>query len=73
MHESLLLWGRNAARLDAAAEARGDIAKAIGRNGKSIGYFFCCPWSTVYEVRRGVRIDGRFLTPYTQFVIDVTD
>ncbi|CAN5712723.1 hypothetical protein BH11ARM2_BH11ARM2_19210 [soil metagenome] len=55
-----------------AAEARGDIAKAIGRNGRPIGYFFCCPWGTVFEVRRTVHIHGRTLTPYTQFVIDVT-
>ncbi|RYG46421.1 hypothetical protein EON79_10195 [bacterium] len=55
-----------------AAEARGDIGKAIGRNGQPIGYFFCCPWGTVYEVRRPVRIAGRNLAAYTQFAIDVT-
>ncbi|RYG48554.1 hypothetical protein EON79_04105 [bacterium] len=55
-----------------SAEARGEIGKAIGRNGRPIGYFFCCPWGTVYEVHRPVYIAGRFLTPYSQFAIDVT-
>ena len=55
-----------------AAYARGDITFAVARDGKPLGYFFCCPWSTVYSVLRPVALGGQSLVPLQQFVLDVT-
>jgi hypothetical protein len=55
-----------------AAYTRGDITYAVGKNQKPLGYFFCCPWGTVYSVVRPVTIGGVRLTTLQQFVFDVT-
>jgi len=53
------------AEIDAAV-ARGDLMPC------SDGFFFCCPWSSIYEVRRPVTITGRWLQPVEQFALDVS-
>lgn len=55
-----------------AAYNRGDIVRAMGSNGKPLGHFFCCPWGTVYEVRKHIHLGGKVVAPYQQFVFDVT-
>lgn len=55
-----------------AAYTRGDITYATDRFNKPIGYFFCCPWGTVYQVVRPVVLGGVKLAPLQQFVYDVT-
>jgi hypothetical protein len=55
-----------------AAYTRGDITYATDRNGKPVGFFFCCPWGTIYSVVRSVKIGGVSLVPLQQFVLDVT-
>lgn len=55
-----------------AAEARSDIRPARNAMGAKIGYFFCCPWGTVYEVHRMITLGGTKLRPGDQFVLDVT-
>lgn len=53
-----------------AALADGAIVRAEGMRHGS--YFYCCPWSAIYQVRRTVRIDGRQLAPAQQFTFDVS-
>ncbi len=55
-----------------AAYTRGDISFALDRYGKTLGYFFCCPWGSVYVVNRGLTLGGVRLAPLQQFVYDVT-
>lgn len=54
------------AEIDAAVE-RSDIVL-----DKSIGNYFCCPWSGIYLVRRPVTIDGRPLQAMQQFAFEVS-
>jgi hypothetical protein len=35
-------------------------------------YYYCCPWSPIYQVRQRVRIDGRRLAVPQQFTLDVS-
>ncbi|GEM_PF-1387427 len=62
---------RLAAEVEAAAD-RNDIRPALNPNGTRLGHFFCCPWATVYEVRRPLVLGGTRLKAYDQFVLDVT-
>ncbi len=55
-----------------AAYTRGDITFTSDRNKKPLGYFFCCPWGSVYSVVRPVTLGGVKLVPLQQFVFDVT-
>ena len=55
-----------------AAVVRGEIKPALNSRGMKLGHFFCCPWATVYEVRRPVTLGGTRLKTYDQFVLDVT-
>jgi hypothetical protein len=55
-----------------AAYTRGDITFAMDRAGKSVGYFFCCPWGPIYSVIRPITLGGVRLVPLQQFVYDVT-
>lgn len=55
-----------------AAYARGDITAAKDRAGNSVGYFFCCPWGSIYSVVRPVTLGGIKLVALQQFVLDVT-
>ncbi len=57
---------------EGAAEERRDVRPARNAMGAKIGYFFCCPWGTVYEVQRPVTLGGTKLRPGEQFVLDVT-
>ena len=59
------------AEIDAAL-SRGDISVTVARDGKPLGYFFCCPWGTVYTALRPVALGGSSLVPLQQFVFDVT-
>ncbi len=54
------------------AYTRGDLTYATDRAGKSLGYFFCCPWGSIYSVVRPVILGGVKLVPLQQFVFDVT-
>jgi hypothetical protein len=54
-----------------AALARGDIAVARAY-GQQVGPYFCCPWSSIFLVKRPVRIGGRRLRPMQQFTFDVS-
>lgn len=51
---------------------RGDIQRALDRNGRPFGHFFCCPWAPIYEVARPVTLGGEHLRTMQQFVFDVT-
>jgi hypothetical protein len=53
-----------------AATASGAIAPVSGMRLGS--YFYCCPWSPIYQVRRRVKIDGRRLSVPQQFTFDVS-
>jgi len=55
-----------------AAANRGDIGQAISAQGQPLGHFFCCPWGTVWEVRRATTIAGQSFRPYEQFVLDAS-
>jgi hypothetical protein len=52
------------------ALAAEDIVRATHRGDGR--YYFCCPWSSIYQVRRPVRIGGRRLSPAQQFTFDVS-
>jgi len=54
---------------------QGDIDAAVARGDvipNPVGYFLCCPWSSIYEVRHPVIIGGRWLHPVEQFALDVS-
>lgn len=53
-----------------AALAAGQIAVA-GKRGTA-SYYYCCPWSTIYQVRRPVTIGGLRLAVPQQFTLDVS-
>ena len=55
-----------------AAYTRGDIAFTKDKYGQTLGYFFCCPWGSIYSVVRPVTLGGVKLVPLQQFVFDVT-
>jgi hypothetical protein len=59
------------AEIDAALAA-GDIASTTKRQGRTLGHYYCCPWSALYEVRRPVRIARTRLNAMEQFVFDVS-
>src|SRR6266508_525277 len=48
----------------------GDIVRAANRGTGS--YHFCCPWSSIHQVRRPVRLGGRRLSAAQQFAFDVS-
>jgi hypothetical protein len=53
-----------------AALASGAIAPVTGMRLGS--YFYCCPWSAIYQVRRPVKIGGKRLSVPQQFTFDVS-
>ena len=55
-----------------AAYTRGDITFAEDRSGNRLGYFFCCPWGSIYSVVRPVTLGGVSFVPLQRFVYDVT-
>jgi len=54
------------AQIDAAA-AGGLIADL-----PDVGHYFCCPWGSIWVVKRPVTIGGRALEPLEQFTFDVS-
>jgi hypothetical protein len=60
------------ARINTAL-ARGQVAYAIDRYGRSVGQYFCCPWAPIYVARRPITIAGRRLRTMEQFTLDVSD
>jgi hypothetical protein len=52
-----------------AAVATGSVADTTPRGHR---HYNCCPWSTVYQVRQPVVIDGQPLRPMEEFVFDVS-
>ena len=59
------------AEIDAARE-RGDIAFSGGRAGQAASFYYCCPWASIYVVRRPVSIGGRQLRTLEEFTYDVS-
>lgn len=55
-----------------AALARRDVAYATAARRRRIGFYYCCPWSSVYVVKRPVTIDGQRLRALQQFTFDVS-
>jgi len=58
------------AEIDAALSA-GEIV-ATTNQGRTLGHYYCCPWSAVYQVRRPVRIGRQRPHAMEQFVFDVS-
>lgn len=58
-------------QIDAALD-KGDISYATGSRGARLGNYFCCPWSSVYMVRKPIRIGKQVLRPMQQFTFDVS-
>lgn len=52
--------------LEQGSVVRGDAPGGV------VGHYFCCPWSSVYTVRRPVRVLGTLLQPGQQFAYDVS-
>jgi len=48
----------------------GAIAPAVENRQGS--YYYCCPWSPIYQVRRPVTINGQKLSVPQQFTFDVS-
>ena len=40
--------------------------------GQAASHYYCCPWSSIYQVRRLVTIAGQRLRPMQQFTFDVS-
>lgn len=59
------------AEIDAAL-AGGEIDYAVDRTGRRLGHYFCCPWASVYVVKRPIGIGGRSLRPLEEFTYDVS-
>ena len=57
------------AQIQAALSAGAITTMAGMREGS---YFYCCPWSPIFQVRREVTIDGKLLSPPHQFTFDVS-
>jgi hypothetical protein len=57
------------AEVDAALRA-GQITPTGGPGFAS--YYYCCPWSTIYQVHRPVVIGGRRLAVPQQFTLDIS-
>ncbi len=55
-----------------AAYTRGDLTFTTDRYNRPLGYFFCCPWGSIYSVVRPLTLGGVKLVPLQQFVFDVT-
>jgi hypothetical protein len=53
-----------------SAMKRGKIAYAYDGNQR-LGYFHCCPWSSIYVVSHPVTFSGKRLKPMQRFVYDV--
>ena len=58
------------AEIDAALAA-GDIVASTS-SGRTLGHYYCCPWSALYQVHRPVRIARTKLHAMEQFVFDVS-
>jgi hypothetical protein len=55
-------------QIDAAVAAR-SIVREVSRGPR---FYFCCPWSAIYQVRHPVVIDGHPLRPTQEFTFDVS-
>jgi hypothetical protein len=53
------------------AMLRGDLAYATNNMGDRIGHFYCCPWSPIYVVKRGLIIGGQRLRTLQKFAYEV--
>jgi hypothetical protein len=53
------------------AMLRGDIAYATDNQGDRIGHFYCCPWSPIYVVKRGLIIGLQRLRTLQKFTYEV--
>ena len=74
-----LLWAYDpdpAATLTVQAEIDAALAAsaitATTGNGRTLGHYYCCPWSALYQVRRPVQIGRTKLHAMEQFVFDVS-
>lgn len=55
-----------------AAVKRRRVVEATWPGGDRLGHFFSCPWPTVYETTRRMRIGGQRLKAHQKFVLDVS-
>jgi hypothetical protein len=55
------------AQIDAAVSS-GAVVSA----SSSLGHYFCCPWSSIYVVRKPVVVAGQPLRPGEQLTLDVS-
>ena len=55
-----------------AALAGRSIVQAAAASSQAGQYYFCCPWSSIYLVRRPVTIAGQRLRQMQQFTFDVS-
>lgn len=51
-----------------------EINEALARGSltRSDSYYYCCPWSPIYNVTRDVTIGGQFLQRSQQFTFDIS-
>jgi hypothetical protein len=75
-----MLWHHDpdpAATLTLRAEIHAALAAdAVGLarrpDGRGVGYYYRCPWSTIYAARHPVRLGGVTLRPMQEFALDVS-
>lgn len=58
------------AEIEGAVE-QGTVVRGAGP-GLELGHYYCCPWSSLFTVRRTVRLLGMQLGPGQQFAYDVS-
>jgi hypothetical protein len=55
-------------QIDAAVAAGAVVCQA----SRGFGHYYCCPWSSIYQVRQPVTIAGQRLRPMQEFSVDVS-
>lgn len=65
---------RNDPEFDRTKQIQQEIDEGINRGDlvKTDAYYYCCPWSPVYNVNRDVSIGGKRISRGQQFVVDVS-
>ena len=51
-----------------------EIEDGLGRGSltRTDSYYFCCPWSPIYNVNRDITIGGKSLKPGQEFTFDIS-
>ncbi len=55
-----------------AALERGEVEVMKTLGGEPFGCYFCCPWASIYEVKRPTTVAGKRLRVLEQFTYDVS-